>query len=76
MPGGYVTIMAYTATGFTKRIAYFSSPDLTYTSTDGDEIATGTATRYLPKQNSIISSTFLHVNIKQDYDLRLTMHQI
>ena len=42
IPGGYVSIMAYTATGFKTRIAYFSSPELFY---GEDKIPTGTATR-------------------------------
>ena len=50
MPGGYVTIMAYTATGFTTRVAYFSSPDLFY---GDDNIPTGTANRYLDTQHII-----------------------
>ena len=44
--------MAYTATGFTKRIAYFSSPDLSYTTSDGDDIVTGTANRYLDEYSN------------------------
>ena len=47
--GGYVTIMAYTATGFTKRIAYFSSPVLQHNGK-----TTGRSDRYATSQLMII----------------------